>query len=88
MLILLLAVSTLTCTDLTTKDRVVIGEVTWDGGLVIAHVLKTVLETKLGIQVELVLADQPVIVSAMQFSLIYSFYFFLKLKYFGSQNLS
>ncbi len=64
-LILLLAVSTLTCTDLTTKDRVVIGEVTWDGGLVIAHVLKTVLETKLGIQVELILADQPVIVSAM-----------------------
>ncbi len=64
-LILLLAVSTLTCTDLTTKDRVVIGEVTWDGGLAIAHVLKTVLETKLGVEVELILADQPVILSAM-----------------------
>ena len=53
------------CTRPTTKERVVIGEVTWDGGLAIAHVLKTVLETKWGIEVELILADQPVIVSAM-----------------------
>ena len=65
MLILLLAISTLTCTDPTIKERVVIGELTWDGGLAIAHVLKTILETKLGIEVELVLADQPVILMAM-----------------------
>ena len=65
LLILLLAVSTLTCTDPTIKERVVIGELTWDGGLAIAHVLKTILETKLGIEVELVLADQPVILRAM-----------------------
>ena len=54
-----------TCTEATTRERVVIGELTWDGGLAIAHVLKTVLETKLGTEVELILADQPVIVSAM-----------------------
>ena len=64
-LIILLAVSTLTCTDPTTKDSVVIGELTWDGGLAIAHVLKTILETRLGTEVELVLADQPVILRAM-----------------------
>jgi glycine betaine/proline transport system substrate-binding protein len=64
-LILLLAVSTITCTDIPTRERVVIGEVTWDGGLAIAHVLKIVLETKLGVEVELILADQPVILSAM-----------------------
>jgi len=63
--ILLLALSILTCTGPTTKERVVIGEVTWDGGLVIAHVLKTVLETKLGVEVELIFADQPVILIAM-----------------------
>jgi glycine betaine/proline transport system substrate-binding protein len=54
-----------TCTEGTTRERVVIGELTWDGGLAIAHVLKTVLETKLGTEAELILADQPVIVSAM-----------------------
>ena len=65
MLILLLAVSTVMCTEPRTRERVVIGELTWDGGLVIAHVLKSVLETRLGAEVELILADQPVIARAM-----------------------
>lgn len=64
-LILLLAFNTITCTDPTPRENIIIGEVTWDGGLAIAHVLKTVLETKLGIEVELIMADQPVILSAM-----------------------
>ncbi len=65
MLIFLLAVFTITCTDTPPQERIVIGEVTWDGGLAIAHILKIVLKTKLGVEVELILADQPVILSAM-----------------------
>ena len=49
----------------TAKEKVVIGELTWDGGLAIGHVLKTIIEVRLGGQAELVLADQPVIFAAM-----------------------
>ena len=47
------------------KEKVVIAELSWDGGLAIAHVLKTIIETKLDGEVDLILADQPVILAAM-----------------------
>ena len=47
------------------KERVVIAELTWDGGLALAHVLKTIIERRLGGEVDLILASQPVILAAM-----------------------
>ena len=47
------------------KERVVIAELSWDGGLAIAHVLKTIIETELNGEVDLILVAQPVIVAAM-----------------------
>ncbi len=43
----------------------VIGELSWDGGLAIAYVLKTIIENKLNGKVDLILANQPVILAAM-----------------------
>ncbi len=47
------------------KEKVVIAELSWDGALAIAHVLKTIIETELNGEVDLILADQPVIFAAM-----------------------
>jgi glycine betaine/proline transport system substrate-binding protein len=47
------------------KDKVVLGELSWDGSRAITHVLKEIIESRLGYDVDIVQAEAAVIFAAM-----------------------
>ncbi len=62
---IVLAIAWVPTTDAAPKERAVIAELSWDGALAIAHVLKAIIETRLGGKADLLLADQAIVFAAM-----------------------
>ena len=47
------------------KEKIVLGELSWDGAIAIEHVLKVIMESKLDVDVEIINAESAVIFAAM-----------------------